>query len=474
MLNKIIFLFVLSFLIILTPTTKAAPLKYIFLFIGDGMGHSHVHLADMYLNNISNDKKEKLLMTKFPIHGIISTHSANKHITDSPASVTAFATGEKTNNRLLSISPEGEILQTITEKLSKKGWLTGLLSTKSVTDATIAGFFAHQVNRENHYNIATQLANSKADFILGGGAKYFLDNKNGNLKELLYKNGFTSFFNVEETENFLSTPYQEDLKLFGALYNKHLPLTINTPQKRSLLVDGLKKAISIFKQKKKPFFIMAEGALIDTASHSHDLPAMLTEVLDFNQAIKIAYNFYKKHPHETLIIVTADHETGGLILNSKSHNYKNINFEQIKKIKASFLYNKSIQYDGNKKKFLETLKKYFALIPKNENEKNILNRAMLVEDTLRFASWPIKMFNRFIRGIKQTHYHYSTQCPYGPTMNVVNEIVTERANISWGTFHHTAATVPIFSIGNSSEEFQGSFTNDEIGRKLFKLTKNKY
>lgn len=291
--------------------------KYVFYFIGDGMGFAHISLTEAYLatqeGKIGNNP---LLFSQFPVMGMVTTYSANKYITCSSAAGTALSTGAKTNNYMLGVSPDSTELTSISYKIHNAGIPVGITSNVTIDHATPASFYANSVKRSDYYTIASQLAESGFEFFGGGGFNGVKDARNSekSLYEIAQESGYVFAYGVEDYKAKKESAQKVVLfKEDSLTRNDILSYAIDREEGDLTLPDLIESAID-FLDNDEGFFIMAEGGLIDWTAHSHDLPGTIYEILDMDQAIKVAYDFYLKHPDETLIVVTADHETGGLAL----------------------------------------------------------------------------------------------------------------------------------------------------------------
>lgn len=297
-----------------SSSKKATHPKYVFLFIGDGMGLSHVSMAEAYLSTqkgqISN---ESISFTRFPVIGLVTTYSANSYITCSSAAGTAMSTGTKTNNYMLGVDPKGNKLRSISYKIHEKGIPVGIASSVTIDHATPGAFYASSTSRTNYYEIAEQLPKTGFEFFGGGGFVQPKGEKGDqqNIYELISKAGYKIIRGQENLKN----KTQKDKVVFLQREGKEGDLPYALDRKPGDL--SLKEVVAAGIEHlygNKGFFMMAEGGKIDWAAHSNDGKADILEVLDFADAIEVAYQFYLKHPEETLIIVTADHETGGVSL----------------------------------------------------------------------------------------------------------------------------------------------------------------
>lgn len=272
--------------------------KNVILLIGDGMG-----LSQIYAGYTAN--KGRLNMFNIPTEGFSVTSSADSYITDSAAGGTAMASGHKTNNRFIGADEKGNPLESITEKLAKKNYKTAIISCGDITDATPAAFYAHQSDRSYNGAIAEDFLSNPSDILIGGGPNEFKSRKDGkNLVELLQKKGYTfsdKFSSLDTISN----------NRFVVLEDAAVVSRKNG--RGDFLAKSLLKATTTFSKSPNPFFIMAEGAQIDYGGHSNNVEYVVRELLDFDRLVGQAMEFVDKNP-ETLLIVTADHETGGLSL----------------------------------------------------------------------------------------------------------------------------------------------------------------
>jgi alkaline phosphatase len=273
--------------------------KNIILFIGDGMGLAHVY-ASMTANRGS------LFLQNFVHCGFSKTYSTSDYITDSGAGGTALACGVKTYNGAIGVDSDKKPIPNIREMAENKGLKTGLVSTSAINHATPASFLAHQASRNNYDEIAAEFLNTNIDVFIGGGVKFFESRKDGrNLSKELSKKGYQVLYKIEDIKNVKSG------KLAGLTAEEHNP---PMPERGEMLVPATETAIRLLSQGKKGFFLMVEGSEIDFLAHNNNAPGVIRETLDMDKAIGAALAFAAKDKH-TLIIVTADHETGGMTIN---------------------------------------------------------------------------------------------------------------------------------------------------------------
>jgi alkaline phosphatase len=278
---------------------KAAPqVKNVILMIGDGMGVSQVY-AGLTAN------KGTLHLERSHFVGFSKTYSASSYITDSAAGGTAIACGVKTNNGSIGVDTEGNPVKSILEHAADNGLSTGVVSSCAVTHATPASFVAHQSSRKMEEEIAVDILNSGITLFIGGGKKYFdARSDNENLLDKLEAKGFQVALNMDDIKKVTTG------KLAGFVADEH-PATY--PERGEFLPEGVQAAINLLKNNDEGFFLMVEGSQIDWACHANEKDATVNEVLDFDRAIKVAFDYADQNPN-TLVIVTADHETGGMAL----------------------------------------------------------------------------------------------------------------------------------------------------------------
>ncbi|MFV0505995.1 MAG: alkaline phosphatase [Bacteroidales bacterium] len=277
--------------------------KNIILLIGDGMGASQVYAAFMA-------NRAKLNIMNMPFTGFSKTYSANDDVTDSAAGGTALSSGKKTYNGALGVVAKGKdtiAIKTILELAEEKGLETGLVSSCAVTHATPASFIAHQNYRSYTEDIALDFLGTDVDVVIGGGYKYFTNRKDGkNLINELKEKGYNV---VRGTADDIAKAKGD--KLYGFTAEKH---PAKSWERDYNLIPTANKALSVLSDAEKGFFLMIEGSQIDWGGHANDLKYTVEETLEFDQVVGNCINFADSNGGETLIIITADHETGGLAI----------------------------------------------------------------------------------------------------------------------------------------------------------------
>lgn len=287
-----------------SPAQKA---RNVILMIGDGMGLSQIS-AGMYLNN------NQLYLEQFPVIGLQKVYSADNLITDSAAGATAFACGIKTNNGYLGVDTKGQPVKSILEEAEGRGLATGMVVTSTIVHATPAAFIAHVPDRNRYEDIAKAIVQSDIDLIIGGGMKYFIQRQDQRnlLQELLDKNYTLEDFSKEPLTN-LALNFDHNLAYFTASGDPAPYM-----KGRDYLIPASTLAVNFLRRRgEKGFFLMIEGSQIDWGAHANNAPYMISEMIEFDEAIGAVLDFAKSDGN-TLIIVTGDHETGGFSINQGS------------------------------------------------------------------------------------------------------------------------------------------------------------
>ena len=329
--------------------TESPRAKYIFLMIGDGMGASHVAVTESYLSaKAGKIGGEQLTMTQFPYYGTCTTHCLDKTITCSAASGTAIASGQKTLYSRLGCDGDFNRLESMAFPLKEEGYKIGIMSSVPITHATPAAFYASTPDRGDGYGIMKQIPDSGFDFFGGSGFEdmFGKDGQQLGADKYLEQHGYEVCFGPEE---FLAAADTCERIVFCQQKSKAEDAKAYVSEEADAeditLAEMLQLAIDYLGDE-EPFFIMCEGGDIDWESHSSYTMPMIEKVISFDNAIAVAYEFYKAHPEETLIVVTADHETGGVAI-GQGESWSNTFIDWIK-IEE--------EWEKNKEKYLQDSK----------------------------------------------------------------------------------------------------------------------
>ena len=456
---------VLIFLLLACAVFAQGKAKYVFYFIGDGMGVNQVNGTEMYLAE-KNGKigAESLLFTQFPVAGVATTFSGTNSVTDSSAAGTALSTGVKTYNGAIGLDKDKKQLVTVAERAKRSGKRVGVATTVSIDHATPAAFYAHQASRKMYYEIATDLPKAGFDFYAGSG--FLSPDKTYDKKEApsVYPLFEQAGYSLVKGYDAFKAEYPRAKKLILVQKDNSIPdavpYAIDSKQGDLTLAEITDAAISFLtKEKNKGFFVMLEGGKIDWACHNNDAATAFNEVIDFDNAIKVAYEFYKKHPKETLIVITADHETGGIALGTGTMNLnlKALQYQKISQEYLSIAINK-LRKEKNHKVSWEEVKALLA-------DKMGLWKELPVswEQEKKLRDEYENSFVKNVQAFEKTEYAISE-----PLAARAKEVVNEIARVAWASGNHSAGYVPVFAIGAGAELFNGKMDNIEIPKRIAK------
>ncbi|WP_369018507.1 alkaline phosphatase [Thermatribacter velox] len=468
----------------------AAGVKYLFLFIGDGMGLASIHATELYLNDVNSEQvgKEHLSFTRFPVVGLMSTFDAGSYITDSASAITAMITGQKTRSGIINLDAERtRELTTLAEEAKSAGMKVGVVSTVSLDHATPAGMYAHTPSRNNYYEIALQLAESGFDYFAGGGFRYPTgkDKSQENIFDILTQNGYRVVQSRQEFETL--TPPAEKLVVINPTLDTSsaMPYAIDRSADDFSLAELTRKGIELL-DNPNGFFMMVEGGKIDWACHANDIRAAIGDILDFEQAVAEAIAFSKQHPEETLIIVTADHATGGLSL-GYALTGSTLRLELLENQKVSHeVFAQTVKaYAHNTPPDKQSLQNFWPVIQENfgllwlsDEEKAQLTEKAKAGDlqaakTVAMAVSEYELarleeaFAASMSGeIPQNEEAQLRYEGYDPLTVTLTHLMGEKAGISWTTYSHTGEPVPVFAMGAGAELFDGWYDNTDLYAKM--------
>lgn len=459
---------VLFFALLTTVAFAQGKAKYVFYFIGDGMGVNQVNGTEMYLADAEEGRigVKSLQFTQFPVINMATTFSATNSITDSSAAGTALATGAKTYNGAIGMDDQKERLITVAEMAKRSGKKVGVTTSVSVDHATPAAFYAHQLNRSMYYEIALDLPQANFDFYAGGG---FLKPTTTYSKEEA-----PSVFPIFEQAGYTLARGYNDFKAKSSSANKMILIQEEGAPARSLTyaidrkADDLtlsqitESAISFLtKNNNKGFFLMVEGGMIDWACHANDAATTFHEVIDMDNAIKIAYEFYKKHPKETLIVVTADHETGGIALGKNKGYDLNLKALKYQKQSADVLSDR-IKELRKQKEHKVTWEEIKTLLGETMGFWKEIPMTWEYEKTLR-DSYEASFSKAANLAMEKSLY-----TELEPLAAKAKEVINDMARIGWSTGSHSAGYVPVYAIGAGAELFMGKMDNTDIPKRIAK------
>ena len=457
----------LMFLFALTLSAQGKA-KYVFYFIGDGMGVNQVNAAETYLGALQGRIGiQPLCFPSFPYSAFVNTQSATNGVTDSAAGGTALACGQKTKNGTLGMLKDlTTSVSSIADWARQSGAAVGITTSVAIDHATPAAFYAHVKERHEQYTIGKQLVESANDFYAGSDFTIPTDPEypNGNtLYEEANSKGFTIARGYADYQNKAANAkkmilLQSEEASKADRYS--IPYALDRKDGDLTLTDITRAGIDFLMKKqgeKNGFFMMIEGGKIDWACHANDL-AFIPELIDMDNAVKVAYDFYKQHPDETLIIVTADHETGGIVL-------------------SRGLYEINLAAVGNQRITIEKLGKELHKMHDVKGDKLLWDdvKTFLAEN---FGFWDkisltdeqtqrlVSSFKKIMDGTsKDQRTLYQNDDELAVT---VRNIMSECAQVGWHVTSHSNGYVPCFAIGVGAEQIHGRIDNTEIPKIVAK------
>lgn len=458
--------------------------KYIFMFIGDGMSHVQVNAAQVYEGNKNYGEIDtrELNFTQFPVAGYATTHDSTSFAPDSASTATSLSSGYKTHSGTIGLAADKTtVVETITEKLKKeKDMKIGIVSSVTINHATPAAYYAHIASRNEYYDIALQLADSGFDYFGGGSiSKPTGSNKDQrSAYEIIEEKGYTIADTKEEIlalnntsgKVYAVSPVLQDS---GAM-----PYSIDNKEGDLTLADFVQKGIDTL-DNEKGFFLMTESGKIDWAAHANDAKTVIEDVLAFEDSIQVAIDFAKKHPEETLIIVTGDHETGGMTIGYAATGYDTA-FNLLEHQKMSYVaFNELIgkMKDNNKglnfkKDVMPVITENFGLIDsKSEAANDEKNAALVLSDSEMDRL--VDAFKETMKSSDKRTKNEETALLYGgyePLTITLTHILNNKAGIGWTSYSHTGTPVPVYAMGVGAESFNGAYDNTDVFHKLVEIT----
>ena len=435
--------------------------KYVFYFIGDGMGLGHVNATEVYNRDVLKSTQPLLMMT-FPVASQARSYSASSPITDSAAAGTALATGHKTKNSMIGMNPDTVPVNSIAVDFMNAGYAVGVGTTVQADDATPAAWYAHAENRGMKETIAPQAAQSGLAFLAGGGFK-------------LHGAGDVAFKEFLETMRKGNYELAEGYAAFNELKGKNgkfphrvmmYPENVGGGQV-GYTIDSIPGAMTcaqiteaclntLESVNPNKFLMMIEGGNIDWAAHANDGGGVIKEILNFQDAINVAYQFYLRHPSETLIVVTADHDTGGMAFGRNGGPY-DIAYADAQRISKDSFADWTRNWGKNTQNptweemegVLRDKLGFWTTVPVSERETAELKQ--LFDET----------FITKKAEDEQTLYH---------TFNAFSAkaftILNYHMGIGWTSTYHAGNFVPVYAIGANAQFFTGSLDNTDIPKLI--------
>jgi alkaline phosphatase len=488
--------------------------KYVFLFIGDGMGIAQRYSAELYLARLkgrSQPEGSRLVMNTFPAQGLVTTYDLSGVIPDSASTATAIACGYKTRDGVIGMDADARVSYvSIAETAKKANWKVGILTTVSLDHATPAAFYAHVPNRSQMYDISLQLANSGMDYFAGGQLFQPVDPRDShkpNAIEVSRKNGYTVSVGRSALAALrpgigkviaMSAAVDSDAAMYFSLDQSGDPNQIS-------IAEYLSKGIDLLVNP-NGFFIMVEAGKIDWACHAHDTASSIHDTLALDDAVAIAVDFFKKHPRETLIIVTGDHETGGMAIGvagtqqvslADIFQHQKMSYIEFNKKLAGFKRARTLS-DARLEDFLPVIQEAFGLYVISSGEKHSLENTaaagkakeaseearkaareaerklkdgMALSDRelaeLRNAFKQSMLAEAERAGDDHSYLLYEGQEPL--TIKLMT-ILNNKAGIGFTTYSHTGVPVQTSALGVGAELFNGYYDQTDVHAKIMAAT----
>lgn len=465
--------------------------KYVFVFIGDGMSYPQIQSAAYYAGKdaagivdvVKNSEnagdspaKKNLSFYDFPVAGSASTYDATSFAPDSASTATSIFTGYKTHSSSINVDITKKIkYRTIAEQLrDQKKWKIGVVSTVNLNHATPAATYAHQASRKSNYAIGQELVESNFDYFAGGALMEPQDKKND--KTSIYELAKSAGYKVCFTQNDANSLQNGDKAIVVAeTLADGDAMSYDNDRKNDewALRDYVRKGIEVL-DNKKGFFMMVEGGKVDWACHANDARSSIADTLALSAAVEEAIEFYNKHPKETLIIVTADHETGGLTIGYAGTDY-NLFFRTLDNQKISYAKFDS-DYVSNYKKngtsleeVMTDVEQLFGLkLPGSEGSNK--NGGLVLTD-YEYSRIKTAYEKTIKNDNSRTQMEYDLYGTYEPLTITITHILNAKSGLGWTSNSHTGLPVPVFALGAGQDEFKGFYDNTEIYNKMAKLTK---
>ena len=460
--------------------------KYVFLFIGDGMSYPQIQATADYLGALADDDYMQaepslddnggavldgpvaLNFMNFEAAGSAVTYDSNSFAPDSASTATSISTGHKTYSGSINVDETGTVeYETISEKLHEQlGWEVGVISSVNLNHATPAAFYAHQASRGDYYEIGEELVESGFEYFAGGG---LLDPDNGGESDNLYDLAEEAGYTVSVDYATHDTVTADDKVVLIDEYladSDAMAYEIDRTDDMWSLADYVEKGIDVL-MNDTGFFMMCEGGKIDWACHANDAATTIHDTMAFSDAVQVAIDFAEEHPEETLILVTGDHETGGLTIGFAGTDYdtylsllesQTISFTQFDEQYVA-------EYKANGTSFEEVLadiEELFGL--KTEGEEG--DKLVLTEyeiETLRAA------YEKSVNGTATSSYEQEEYVLYGtyePLSVTITHIINNKSGVSFTSYSHTGLPVAVLAVGVGADEYNGYYDNTDIFNKL--------
>ncbi|MBS5550279.1 MAG: alkaline phosphatase [Oscillospiraceae bacterium] len=465
--------------------------KYVFLFIGDGMSYPQIQSTSDYLGALNDedywqaqpslddnqgailDGPEYLNFMNFEGVGTAVTFDSNSFAPDSASTATSIATGHKTYSGSINVDETGTVeYETIAEQLkAQKGYEIGVITSVNLNHATPAAFYAHQASRSSYYEIGLEMVESDFDYFAGGG---LLDPTGSegdqtDLYQLAQEAGYTVARTYAEAEAISADTDKAIIIEENLADSDAIPYELDRTDDMWSLADYVEKGIEVL-DNDTGFFMMCEGGKIDWACHANDAGSSIHDTQALADAVQVAIDFAAEHPDETLILVTGDHETGGLTIGFAGTDYDTyLDLLENQKISyAKFDSDYVASYKENKTPFedvLSDIEELFGLKAQGAADDKLVLTEYEMEQ-LRAA------YEKSVNGTAASQYEQEEYVLYGtyePLSVTITHIINNKSGISFTSYSHTGLPVAVLAEGVGAESFSGYYDNTQIYEKMADL-----
>ena len=461
--------------------------KYVFLFIGDGMGVTPVTAAENYLGFTKTNEglvyPDRMNFTEMPVVGLKTQYDCHSFIPDSASTATAFAAGIKTQTDTVGLSGDfEESADTVAEKAKRAGKSVGLISTVTLNHATPAAFYANVESRKSYYDIGLQMATTNFDYFAGGSLKDRTGKEEDqkDLYEVMEENGYTIADTKAEAEKITADSEKVYIVSEKIQDDGAMPYSIDQEEGDQTLNDLVKKGIEVMEDDPEGFFMMAEAGKIDWAEHANDGVSTMNEIYALQESVQTAIDFYNKHPEDTLIVVTADHATGGFTIGNESTGYETyfdlltnqsgsqVAFDEI--VQAELEKNPNLTFE----EFAPQIEAFFGLkLDANAPSENVSNAQ---EDAYREAQEKDRLlcskeeyeelkvaFEESKKDADDQNVNYGGYIPVSIT---ATRILNKKAGLAWTTTDHSGEKIPVYAMGAGAKMFDGEYDDTDVAIRI--------
>lgn len=463
-----------------TTTSTSKKPKYVFLFIGDGMSYPQFQAASDYLGAVADtdnddilDGNKALTFMNFPVAGSAVTYDSTSFCPDSASTATSISTGHKTYSGTINMDETMTVkYETIAEQLRDEGYDIGVVSSVNLNHATPAAFYCHQASRNNYYEIGEELIASDFDYF-AGGALLKPNGADGD-KESLYDRAEKAGYKVVNTQAEAEKISDKDEKVLLISEKLADGDSISYENDRAngewALSDYVDKGIEVLSDNEKGFFMMVEGGKIDWACHANDAGSAINDTIALADAVDEAVEFAKEHPDETLILVTGDHETGGLTIGYAGTDYDTYltNLTNQKISYAKFDTDYVAKYKENQTSFEDMMKDVEELFG--------LKMSGAEDDKLVLTEYEIGLLKDAYaktladeKADSENQKEYVLYGTYEPLSVTITHLLNNKSGIDFTSYSHTGLPVAVFAKGVGQDQFGGFYDNTQIYHKLADL-----